>query len=313
MHASCFCAFTGLFWCTVHGNPPPPKKRSNRRKGRDDDERGGRLEGKVSKDHPRGTGFTQTGTIYPKPFYFYPHMHPFYTAPSGLPRTQTEAVTVDVGRRAWLAQEESSSWRTVMWRPGRPGEQRNRRAGERGVKREGSRCVCCHPVTPSAGTGHNTSRRTSAPAQVCSHNRPAAADPDPFPILQCLVIGRPWCIEEKHGNQVTVTTDNPHLRPVTVTQHHRLIINSCCLFLCMHTAQPRGTVVLHYTDAWFNQIWWHRPLNAWFQQVRAMKTCWGGVKGHNCDFLHLARASGSRLRIKTQRCSVDNGCDVILH
>lgn len=50
---------------------------------------GGRMEGKLSEAHPRGAGFTQTGTIYPQPFYFYPHMHPFYPFPAGLPRTPT--------------------------------------------------------------------------------------------------------------------------------------------------------------------------------------------------------------------------------
>lgn len=50
---------------------------------------GSRVEEKLSEVHPRGAGFTQTDTIYPQPFYFYPHMHPFYRCPAGSPRTQT--------------------------------------------------------------------------------------------------------------------------------------------------------------------------------------------------------------------------------
>lgn len=75
------------------------------------------------------------------------------------------------------------------------------------------------PGAASADRSHNTSRRKSPPAQVCSHNRPTVK---PKPLLQPRAAGslsedHPERSSrdgrENHGNDITVTTDDPYLRP----------------------------------------------------------------------------------------------------
>lgn len=191
-------------------------------------------------------------------FFFYSHMHPFYPF---------QAVHGDRAACPWQSASErepgsprrgSSGWRPVMWQ------------GQEGVDeaaRELRTTQMCHPRHPPAVRGHNTSGGTSRPAQA----------PNASPTLQRLLIGRPprrRLRERSRRNPINVMPDNPHLRPVVVTQHRGLILNSC-LSLRSRAVQPRGAVALHY--AWFNKIRRHRPLNAWFQHVSAMKTC--GVGG----------------------------------
>lgn len=172
-------------------------------------------------------GKAQTSTIYPGPFFLL-STHASILSVSSRPRRQSSvSVTVGIRTRAWLAEEGVVRLMTGDV----TGAGRSRRGGERAQDDT--------DVSPRQPSGVTT------PAEG-RHVLPRLQTP-PQPSSCCLPDGHPGeaLREGSRRNPINVMPDNPHLRPVVVTQHRELILNSC-LSLRSRAVQPRGAVVLHH-------------------------------------------------------------------